>query len=90
MGDTNRYKDYDSDSMEQLREDVLELLEEEDELWNYKIKDKLDPSDYGWVESTMHRALKTLREKVYEESIIKVETEKDGAVEKKKWVRLDD
>ncbi|WP_276273575.1 hypothetical protein [Haloarcula litorea] len=84
-------KDFSRDKIEQLKEDVLTLLEENDgEIYNRKLAtDELDSDTYSWSENSLKMALSKLRDQLEEEGEIRVEKEDtDSVAQAKLWVKI--
>jgi len=83
----DKYEDFDTSSMKQLEKQVLDLLDQLDEAWNYNLKQHLDMAEFGWSETTGEKALLYLRRKLEEQGTIRVVEERQGNNIRKKWVK---
>lgn len=86
------YKDFNSDEMETLEEEVEAVLKRKGEAYTHDLaKEQLSHEAHGWTFDTFRMALTALRKKWQDEGKIRVETEGENPVkEKKKWIPTDE
>jgi len=89
-----KYEDFDTERIEALEQRVKEIIDEKGEAYTYNLaNEKLDHENWGWSFDSFRMALTAIRQKLQDESLVRVE-EEDEDTDKvgtpKKWVPTDE
>lgn len=81
-------------TLEEIWNDVQNILEEKGDTYNYKLKDELDPADYGGrglTSNSLERALVDLRQIKDKEGAIETDSASgEGNRDRKLWKVVDE
>lgn len=78
-------EDYDSEKVNELKDEIRKVLRNQGEIYNYNMKDNINWDDIGWSQSTGEKVLVHMRRDLKSKGLIEVKEEDKEVGAKKTW-----